>query len=162
MFVPDFEIACTCTPVERPCVMSKLLVTIWNSAIASRLKRGSPEPELSTFCLICWPSRFRLNDSFWPMPGEFVTLFAVTPFTSSDSSSQLRPCSGIASICRRSTLPATCVELRSTSGDSPFTVRLSSTPEIFIVSASDAFWPTSSSIRGTSVFENPASSASIL
>ena len=79
MFVPDFEIACTCTPVERPCVMSKLLVTIWNSAIASRLKRGSPEPELSTFCLICWPSRFRLNDSFWPMPGEFVTLFAVTP-----------------------------------------------------------------------------------
>ena len=159
LFVPDFEIACTWTPVDRPWVMSNRFVTIWNSAIASRENRGSPLPDESTFCLICWPSRLRLNDSFWLTPGELVTLFAVMPFTSIESSSQLRPCSGIASIWRRSTLPATCVEVRSTSGASPVTVSVSASDEIFSVNAIDAFWPTRSSTFGTSALPKPESSA---
>jgi hypothetical protein len=31
-------------PAERPCVMSNMLVTIWNSAIDSRLNFGWPKP----------------------------------------------------------------------------------------------------------------------
>jgi len=50
-------------PADRPCVMSNMLVTIWNSAIASRLKRGWPKPEPATFCVICWPSRFSCQRS---------------------------------------------------------------------------------------------------
>ena len=41
-------IACTSMPADRPCVMSNMLVTIWNSAIDSRLKRGCPKPEPAT------------------------------------------------------------------------------------------------------------------
>jgi len=117
------------------------------------------EPDDRSFCLICWPSRLKLNDSFWPMPGELVTLFDVTPFTSIESSSQLRPCNGIASICRRSTLPATWLDVRSTSGDSPVTVTVSRTAETVRVKFIDAFWPTSSSTRGTSAMPKPESSA---
>ena len=49
------------------------------------------------------------------------------PLTSFDSSIQLRPCSGSSSIWRRSTLPATCDEVVSTSGVSPMTVSVSLT-----------------------------------
>ena len=45
LLVPEREIACTWMPAERPCVMSNMLVTIWNSAIASRLNFGWPKPE---------------------------------------------------------------------------------------------------------------------
>ncbi len=38
--VPEREIACTWIPVDRPCVMSYMFVTTWNSAIASRLIFG--------------------------------------------------------------------------------------------------------------------------
>ena len=44
-------------PAERPWVMSNMLVTIWNSAIDSRLNFGWPKPEPAIFCVICWPSR---------------------------------------------------------------------------------------------------------
>ena len=86
-------------------------------------------------------------------------MLAVIPLTSIDSSSQLRPCSGIASIWRRSTLPATCVDVKSTSGASPVTVSVSASDEIFIAKAIDAFWPTSSSTFGISAVPKPASSA---
>ena len=59
--VPEREIACTCMPVDRPCVMSNMLVTIWNSAIASRLTFGWPKPDPATRCVICWPSRLSWN-----------------------------------------------------------------------------------------------------
>ena len=59
-------------------------------------------------------------------PGVLVTLLAVMPLTISDSSCQLRPCSGSSAICRRSMLPATCDDRRSTSGVSPLTVTVSS------------------------------------
>jgi hypothetical protein len=41
--------------------MSNMLVTIWNSAIASRLTFGWPNPEPATRCVICWPSRLSWN-----------------------------------------------------------------------------------------------------
>ena len=49
-------------------------------------------------------------------------LLAVTPLTISDSSCQLRPCSGSSAIWRRSMLPATCDERTSTIGAWPLTV----------------------------------------
>ena len=58
---------------------------------------------------------------------------AVMPFTSFESSIQLRPCSGSSSICRRSTLPATCDDEVSTSGDSPVTVTVSFNCASFIM-----------------------------
>ena len=48
-------------PAERPWVMSNMLVTIWNSAIDSRLNRGWPKPDPAIFCVICWPSRLSWN-----------------------------------------------------------------------------------------------------
>src|SRR5688572_4114286 len=59
--VPERDTACTCTPVERPWVMSYMLVTTWNSAIASRLILGCPKPEPEMRCEICWPSRLSWN-----------------------------------------------------------------------------------------------------
>ena len=109
-------------PADRPCVMSNMFVTIWNSAIASRLNAGWPKPEPATFCVICWPSRFSCKRSSSLDAELLPTSLAVTPLTSIDSSIQLRPCSGSCSICRRSTLPATCDERESTSGVSPMTV----------------------------------------
>jgi hypothetical protein len=53
VLVPEREIACTWIPAERPWVTSNMLVTIWNSAIASRLNFGWPKPEPATFCVIC-------------------------------------------------------------------------------------------------------------
>ena len=38
--VPDFVMAFTCTPVERPVVASNRLAMNWNSAIESWLYRG--------------------------------------------------------------------------------------------------------------------------
>ena len=37
-FVPDFVIALTIIPLERPCVASNRFAITWNSWIASRLK----------------------------------------------------------------------------------------------------------------------------
>ena len=99
LFVPDLEIAWISMPADRPCVMSNMLVTIWNSAIDSRLNFGWPNPEPATFCVICWPSRFSCHrSSIAPVPMLLPTSLAVTPFTSFDSSIQLRPCSGSCSI----------------------------------------------------------------
>ena len=66
-------------------------------------------------------------------PGVLPTLLAVMPLTIIDSSIQLRPCSGSSSICRRSTLPATCDDVMSTSGASPVTVSVSFSWASFIV-----------------------------
>ena len=81
------------------------------------------------------------------------------PFTCIASSIQLRPCSGSSSIWRRSTLPATCVELMSTSGDSPVTVSVSESDATCIWNGSERFWPTSSSMSGMMTVEKPDSSA---
>jgi len=90
-----------------------------------------------------------------PTPGVFVTSFAVMPFTSFDSSIQLRPWSGNCSIWRRSTLPATCDDVVSTSGASPVIVTVSLTCASFNVNGTVAFWPTSSSTSGTMTEEKP-------
>jgi hypothetical protein len=37
--------------------MSNIVVTIWNSAIDSRLNFGWPNPDPAVFCVICWPVR---------------------------------------------------------------------------------------------------------
>jgi hypothetical protein len=140
VFVPDFEIAWISIPAERPCVMSNMLVTIWNSAIDSRLNRGCPNPEPATFCVICWPSRLSCHrSSIAPVPMLLPTSFAVTPLTSFESSIQLRPWSGSCSICRRSTLPATWDEAVSTSGVSPMIVSVSLTDASFMVIGIVAF-----------------------
>ena len=147
-------------PADRPCVMSNMLVTIWNSAIDSRLNFGWPKPEPATFCVICWPSRFSCHrSSIAPVPMLLPTSLAVTPFTSFDSSIQLRPWSGSCSIWRRSTLPATCDEVVSTSGVSPMTVSVSVTDASFSVNGIVAFWPTSSSTSLNMTVEKPDSSA---
>src|SRR3954452_15384137 len=147
-------------PAERPWVMSNMLVTIWNSVIDSRLKRGCPNPEPATFCVICWPSRLSCQrSSIAPVPTLFPMSLAVTPLTSFDSSIQLRPCSGSASIWRRSTLPATCDEAVSTSGVSPTTVSVSVTEASFIVNGIVAFWPTRISTSRSTTVVNPESSA---
>ena len=87
------------------------------------------------------------------------TSLAVTPFTSLDNSIQLRPWSGSCSICRRSTLPATCEDDRSTSGVSPTTVSVSVTDASFSVNGMVAFCPTSSSTSLSMTVEKPESSA---
>jgi hypothetical protein len=56
-FVPDFVIAWTWMPVDRPWVMSNIWVTSWNSAIDSRLNFGWPYRACPNFCVTCWPSR---------------------------------------------------------------------------------------------------------
>ena len=155
LLVPEREIACTWMPAERPWVMSNMLVTIWNSAIASRLNFGWPKPEPATFCVICWPSRFSWKSSSRLTPGVLPTSLAVMPLTSFDSSIQLRPWSGSSSICRRSTLPATCDEVVSTSGDSPSTVSVSLTGASFSVNGMFAFWPTRSSTFASTTVAKP-------
>src|SRR3954454_19954839 len=92
-------------------------------------------------------------------PGPLVTSFAVMPLTSFESSIQLRPCSGSSSICRGLTLPATCDDVVSTSGDSLDTVTVSLRLATFSTNAIVAFWPTSSSSDSTMTVVNPASSA---
>ena len=115
--------ACTWMPSDRPWVMSKRFVITWNSAIASRLKRGWPKPPPATCCVISCPSRFSWNCR--SRTGLVSTALVVMPLTCIASSIQLRPCSGSSSIWRRSTLPVTCDELTSTSGASPVTVSVS-------------------------------------
>src|SRR3954454_23180461 len=92
-------------------------------------------------------------------PGPLVTSFAVMPLTSFESSIQLRPCSGSSSICRGLTLPATCDDVVSTSGDSLDTVTVSLRLATLSTNAIVAFWPTSSSTDSISTVVNPASSA---
>ena len=53
VLVPDLVTAFTCTPAERPCVASKRLAMNSNSAIASRLNRGSPFPTRSVGVTCC-------------------------------------------------------------------------------------------------------------
>ena len=145
-------------PVERPWVMSNMLVTIWNSAIASRLTFGWPKPDPATRCVICWPSRLSWN---WLSiaPGVLLTLLAVMPLTINDSSCQLRPCSGSSAIWRRSMFAATCDDRTSTSGVSPLTVTVSSRLATFIaMGGTVALAPTSSSRLGISVVAKPGSS----
>ena len=73
-------------------------------------------------------------------PGRLLlTSLAVIPFTIFDSSIQLRPWSGRSSICRRSTLPATCEEEVSMSGDSAETVIASLTVATFSEMVTFAF-----------------------
>ena len=155
--MPEREIACTCRPAERPWVMSNMLVTIWNSAMASRLKRGCPNPP-EIFCVTCWPSRFSWNMSSLT-PGLIDTSLAVIPLTIFDSSIQLRPCSGSASIWRGLTLPVTCDDATSTNGASPVTVMVSFRSASFSSKGTVAFWPTRSSTSGMTTVEKPVSSA---
>ena len=70
--------------------------------------------------------------------------FAVIPGTIFESSSQFRPRRGTSCICVGFTLPATCVEVVSTSGASPVTVTVSATVATFIRIGAVTFWPTSS------------------
>ena len=81
------------------------------------------------------------------------------PLTCIASSIQLRPCSGSSSIWRRSTLPATWVELMSTSGDSPVTVTVSVSVATCMAKGTERFCPTSSSTSGTTMVAKPESSA---
>ena len=150
--------ACTWIPSDRPCVMSNKLVTTWNSAIASRLNFGWPNPEPATCWVISWPSRFNWNCRS-RTPGVVSTALAVMPFTCIASSIQLRPCSGNSSICRRSTLPATCVELTSTSGDSPVTVNVSVSDATCSVNGRLRFCPTRSSTSAMTRVVKPDNSA---
>jgi hypothetical protein len=59
VFVPDFVMAFTWMPAERPCAASKRLVITWNSAIDSRLKFGLVNVP-ATVCVTCCPSIVRL------------------------------------------------------------------------------------------------------
>ena len=86
-------------------------------------------------------------------------LFAVIPLTISDSSIQLRPCSGSSAIWRRSMLPLTRADERSTSGVWLLTVTVSSRLASFIVTGGTvALAPTSSSMPVSSAVANPGSS----
>ena len=86
-------------------------------------------------------------------------LFAVIPLTISDSSIQLRPCSGSSAIWRRSMLPATRADERSTSGAWLLTVTVSSRLASRIVTGGTvALAPTSSSMPVSSAVAKPGSS----
>ena len=92
-----------------------------------------------------------------------VALFAVMPFTSSDSSCQLRPCSGSSSIWRRSMLPETCEEVTLTSGTCELTVTVSATPATANVTGGTVTTlPTSSSMSLISDVAKPDSSMRIV
>ena len=130
--------------------MSNRLVTTWNSAIASRLNFGCPKPPPATCWVISWPSRLSWKARS-RTPGLVSTWLAVMPLTCIASSIQLRPCSGSSSIWRRSTLPATWVELMSTSGDSPVTVTVSVSVATCMAKGTERFCPTSSSTSGTTI-----------
>ena len=143
--VPDFVIAFTCTPDDRPWVASKRFEMNWNSAIASLLYRGwLPAP---MFALTCMPSTFRLNSRTSPRSctGVAPSAFVRLPGASSASDIQLRPALGSSCICRGSIVPPIdddCVEMR---GASPVTVTVSCSVDGDICRFSVSVWPTSSS-----------------
>ncbi len=95
---------------------------------------------------------------WWETPGVSPMLLDVMPLISVASCSQFRPCSGKSSICRRSTLPATCDERVLMSGASPLTVRVSASAATLRLTGRLTLWPTSSSTCGNSVVANPDSS----
>ena len=70
MLVPERVMACTWMPVERPMVTSKRLVITWNSAMASRLMPGWPNPDVLAFCVMSWPSRFKEKAASRATPGR--------------------------------------------------------------------------------------------
>ena len=69
---PDFVMAFTWTPIERPWLASKRFDTYSISAIASWLNRGCPHALLDPafiVCVTCWPSTFN-----WKNPVPAITL----------------------------------------------------------------------------------------
>ena len=121
-FVPDLVIAFTCTPVDRPCVASNWLVTNWNSAIESWLKRGwLPAPSSEE---ICCPSRLSWNSRASPPLRSGSGAVALVedvrlPGASSASAIQLRPATGSSCTCFGSMLPPSFDVVVSMSGASP-------------------------------------------
>ena len=96
-------------------------------------------------------------------PGLLVLMtLAVMPGTIFASSSQFRPSSGTSCICVGLTLPDTCVDRVSTSGDWPVTVSVSLSVATFNTIGMLMFCPTSSVIFSCTTVAKPPSSACTL
>ena len=122
--MPDLVIAFTCTPDDRPCVASNRFEMNWNSAIASRLKRGWPPGPSCAGHLLAVEIELELAESrpaCGPAPARRPIAVVRLPGASSASDIQLRPCTGSSDICRGSMLPPRLdvghVEQRRFAGD---------------------------------------------
>ncbi len=163
--LPDFVMALTWTPVDRPIVASKRLATNWNSAIESWLNFAWPPVPMSAET--CWPSTFNWNSRASPPFRSGSGVCAAVPLAkgsvrlpgaTSASAIQLRPLTGSSWTCFGSTLPPMLEFFRSMSGASPVMVTVSWMVEGAICMFKLAVCPTSRLTPDRIAVENPWSS----